>query len=98
MKKIKFPTAQTILIIIAGLVAILTWLVPSGKYDSLSYNKNENTFTTINLSETKVLPATQETLDLLEIKIPLNKFETKNHTWMSLHYLAFSLILIRMSF
>ena len=80
MKKIKFPTAQTILIIIAGLVAILTWLVPSGKYDSLSYNKNENTFTTISLSETKVLPATQETLDLLEIKIPLNKF-TSGDIW-----------------
>ena len=31
-------------------------------------------------------------------KAIINRFETKIHTWMSLHYLAFSLILIRMSF
>ena len=74
MKTIKFPTAQTILLIIAALVAILTWLIPSGAYDSLTYNKIENTFTKKSLSETKVLDATQETLNLLEIKIPLEKF------------------------
>jgi len=27
MKTLKFPTAQTILILIAGLVTLLTWLV-----------------------------------------------------------------------
>lgn len=32
MKNIKFPSAQTILLIIAGLVTLLTWLVPAGKY------------------------------------------------------------------
>ncbi|SFD06277.1 YfcC family protein [Algibacter pectinivorans] len=74
MKKIKFPTAQTILIIIAGLVAILTWFVPSGKYDSLAYNPSSNTFTQTSLEQTTQLEATQETLNTLGIKIPLEKF------------------------
>ena len=43
MKKIKFPTAQTILFIIAGFVTLLTWIVPAGKYDTISYQKTENT-------------------------------------------------------
>ncbi len=74
MKKLKFPTAQTILLIISGLVALLTWIVPSGKYDSLAYNKTENTFTKTHLNTTKTLEATQETLTDLNIKIPLKKF------------------------
>ncbi|MEP1488420.1 MAG: YfcC family protein [Algibacter sp.] len=80
MKKIKFPTAQTILLIIAGLVAILTWIIPSGNFDSLSYNKTENTFTASSLDNTKTYPATQETLDKLNIKIPIDKF-TNGGIW-----------------
>ncbi len=74
MKKIKFPTAQTILIIIAGCVALLTWLVPAGKYDTLAYNTANNSFTVIRTEKTIELPASQETLDDLNIKIPLEKF------------------------
>lgn len=74
MKKIKFPTAQTVLIIIAGLVAILTWFIPSGKFNSLAYNKSENTFTRISHNKTETLEATQATLQALEIKIPIEKF------------------------
>ena len=80
MKKIKFPTAQTILIIIAGLVAILTFIIPSGKFDSLAYNKEENLFTRTNLNKTETLSASQETLDALHIKIPLEKF-TNGDIW-----------------
>ena len=80
MKKIKFPTAQTILIIIAGLVAILTWMIPSGKFDSLAYNKDENTFTRTSLKKTETLNASKETLDALHIKIPLEKF-TNGDIW-----------------
>ncbi|MFD0988800.1 YfcC family protein [Mariniflexile jejuense] len=80
MKKLKFPTAQTILLIIAGLVAILTWIVPSGKFDSLAYNKAENTFTKYSLNTTETLEATQNTLDRLQIKIPLEKF-TNGDIW-----------------
>ena len=74
MKKLKFPTAQTILIIIAILVTLLTWFVPSGKYDSLAYNSSNNTFTKISEAESTELPATQETLENLNIKIPIEKF------------------------
>lgn len=80
MKKLKFPTAQTILIIIAGLVALLTWVIPSGKFDSLSYNKNENSFTRSHSGTTETLEASQETLNGLNIKIPLEKF-TNGDIW-----------------
>ena len=80
MKKHKFPTAQTILLIIAAMVALLTWVVPAGKYDTLSYNSSEKTFTRNELNKTQTLPATQETLNALNIKIPLEKF-TSGDIW-----------------
>ncbi|OIQ23803.1 YfcC family protein [Lacinutrix sp. MedPE-SW] len=74
MKNIKFPTAQTILLIIAGLVTLLTWFIPAGKYDTLLYNSASNNFTQTSTTQTLNLPATQQTLDALAIKIPLEKF------------------------
>lgn len=74
MKKLKFPTAQTILILIALVVTLLTWLVPAGKYDSLAYNASNETFTITSIENTEELPATQATLDKLGIKIPIQKF------------------------
>ncbi|QCE43022.1 YfcC family protein [Psychroserpens sp. NJDZ02] len=74
MKNIKFPSAQSILLIIAGLVTLLTWLVPAGKYETLGYNKEANQFTRVSLEKTETLAATQQTLEILNIKIPLEKF------------------------
>ena len=74
MKKLKFPTAQTILIIIAGLVTLLTWIVPAGEYDNLSYDAESNSFERTSSQGTTSLPASQETLETLQIKIPLEKF------------------------
>ncbi|GAA4281840.1 YfcC family protein [Gaetbulibacter aestuarii] len=74
MKKRKFPTAQTILLIIAALVAIMTFIIPAGKFDTLAYNSTENTFIRTSSNNETVLPATQETLNELNIKIPLEKF------------------------
>ena len=74
MKKLKFPSAQTILLVIAGLVTLLTWLVPAGEFDNLSYNNADQIFERINSEGTTTLPATQETLEKLGIKIPLEKF------------------------
>ena len=65
MKNLKFPTAQTILLIIAGLVTLLTWIVPAGKYDTLTYNKDTNAFTRTSEDASVTLPATQETLENL---------------------------------
>ena len=78
--KIKFPSAQTILFIIAGCVTLLTWIVPAGKYDTILYNKAENTFIQKGNETTIVLPATSETLNVLGIKIPLEKF-TSGDIW-----------------
>lgn len=74
MKKFQFPTAQTILLIIAALVALLTWLVPAGKYDTLSYNASKNRFIIESLKSKSELEANQATLSQLNIKIPLEKF------------------------
>ena len=74
MKKFKFPTAQTILFLIAGFVTILTWLVPAGSYDSLSYDTEKNAFIRTSQDKRIELPATQITLNQLNIKIPIEKF------------------------
>ncbi|WP_417882094.1 YfcC family protein [Xanthomarina gelatinilytica] len=80
MKNIKFPTAQTILLLIAAIVALLTWVIPAGKYDSLSYNKDTNTFTRSSMEGSTTLEASQETLETLQVKIPLEKF-TNGDIW-----------------
>ena len=80
MKLKKFPTAQSILLLIAVMVAILTWFVPAGKYDTIAYKKAENQFVRVSLGEEMMFPATQETLDELNIRIPLEKF-TSGDIW-----------------
>ena len=74
LMKFKFPSAQTILFIIAALVALMTWLVPAGKYDSLTYNSDSEVFEKTSLDITTSLNASQTTLDSLDIAIPLEKF------------------------
>ncbi|HHS95896.1 MAG TPA: YfcC family protein, partial [Phaeodactylibacter sp.] len=74
MKKLKFPTAHTILLIIAAMVAAMTWLIPSGQFDRLGYDKEKNEFVRTGQGEPQSYPATQETLHKLGIKIPLEKF------------------------
>ncbi|MBF2709635.1 hypothetical protein [Flavobacterium soyangense] len=59
MKKRKFPSAQTILLVKATFVALLTWIIPSGKYDSLTYNKLDNTFIIKSKGKTRLIPASQ---------------------------------------
>ncbi|MFB9058180.1 YfcC family protein [Mariniflexile ostreae] len=76
----KFPTPQTILLIIAAMVATLTWFVPAGKYSTLSFNPSEGVFIKSDFKKTHTLPGTQKTLDDLHIKIPLEKF-TNGDIW-----------------
>ncbi len=76
MKKRKFPSAQTILIVIAAFVAILTWIIPSGKYDNLTYSKSDNTFIIESKGKKTSIPANQKSLDQLNVKIPLENFTT----------------------
>jgi uncharacterized ion transporter superfamily protein YfcC len=74
MKKIKFPSAQTVLLLIAAFVALLTWVIPSGQYDRLAYNKEDNSFIKTSQEKLITLEASQKTLDDLQVKIPLEKF------------------------
>ncbi|SMG21914.1 Uncharacterized membrane protein YfcC, ion transporter superfamily [Marivirga sericea] len=70
----KFPAAQTILLIIAGFVTLLTWLIPAGSYNSLSYTESTESFDIQAQDSSYTLPAKQESLSQLDIKIPLEKF------------------------
>ncbi len=76
MKK-NFPQAHTVLLIIAGLVALLTWIVPAGEFDTIEYNKNGQDATFIYNSENKTIeyPATQEALDQVGLQLSISKFE-----------------------
>ncbi len=74
-KKISFPTAYTVLFIILILAALLTYIIPAGRYERLEYDPNQNLFITYDINdETNTLPATQETLDRLNININISKF------------------------
>jgi len=74
MKKRSFPAAQTILLIIAAIVAILTWVIPAGSYDSLIYKKADKEFMVQGPDSSYTISATQESLNKLEVKIPIEKF------------------------
>lgn len=78
--KFKFPTAQTILLLITALTVLLTWVIPAGKYETLAYTSDSNLFSFKGKEATLNLPATQHTLDSLAIQIPLEKF-TKGEIW-----------------
>lgn len=74
-EKMQFPTAFTVLFIILILAAILTYIVPAGLYSKLQYNSEQNIFIVEDSKgETSNLPATQETLDSLNIKMDVSKF------------------------
>ncbi len=72
-KKRTLLSPITILMIVVILAALATWLVPAGRYDTLSYN--ENSFT-LNKDSTQVILAFgPRTLDSLQINISLDKFQ-----------------------
>ena len=70
----KFPSAHAILLLIAAFVALLTWVIPAGKYASLSYDSSEGVFIKTINDKVEKLPVTQKTLELLDIKIPVENF------------------------
>ena len=70
----KFPAAQTILLLISAFVALLTWIIPAGKYASLNYDSVERVFVKTVDGKLEKLPATQQTLEALNVKIPLESF------------------------
>lgn len=74
-KRFEFPTAFTVLFIILILAAILTYIVPAGFYSKLQYDSDQNVFLVENhQGEINTLPATQETLNTLNIRMDISKF------------------------
>ncbi len=75
-KTFEFPTAFTVLFIILILAAILTYVVPAGFYSKLQYDSEQDVFLIENhKGEVTTLPATQETLNNLNIKMNISKFK-----------------------
>lgn len=75
LQKIKFPTAHTVLFIIAAIVSLLTWIIPAGQYDRLSYDNETDTLIRTSEETSVSFSATQKTLDELAIQIPIEKFK-----------------------
>ena len=55
--------------------ATLTWLLPSGGYDTLWYDKGKDVFVIQSVDKTQEVPATQEALTSRNISITLDKFK-----------------------
>lgn len=72
---LKFPTPYTVLMIVIALAACLTYVLPSGKYDTLSYDKNQDVFVVKSKEKTYTLAATQQTLNEKGIGIQIDKFK-----------------------
>ena len=71
-KKLLSPITILMIVIIIG--AISTWLVPAGRYNTLSYN--ESSFVINYDSGAAILPFTKRTLDSLQIRIAPEKFSS----------------------
>ena len=65
----KVPSPITILMVVIIIAAVATWLVPAGRYTTLSVNDNKSFAVLSAKGETTTLPFTQKTLDSLQIKI-----------------------------
>lgn len=75
-KKREFPTAFTVLFIILVFAAILTYVVPSGRFSRLTYDDTTNEFViTDQNDETTMVPATQKVLDDFDIQLNISKFK-----------------------
>ncbi|PVX52563.1 putative ion transporter superfamily protein YfcC [Balneicella halophila] len=74
-RKLKFPTPYTVLMIVIALSASLTFLLPSGSFNTLRYDSSDNEFVIEGGEERETVPATQEELESRNIYIELNKFK-----------------------
>ena len=74
--KRQLPSPITILMFVVILGAIATWLIPAGKYSTLSYNSDHPSFTINDESSQQIIPFAQSSLDSLKILIPLEKFSS----------------------
>ena len=72
--KFRFPTPYTVLMGVIVLAAVATWLLPAGNYSTLEYNSASNVFEISSQGGVETMPATEATLDELNITIELETF------------------------
>src|ERR1044071_8502646 len=73
-KQRTFLTPLTILMAIIVITAAATWVVPAGKYNTLSYK--DGRFIIETPDSTVIAPFTKSVTDSLHIQIPLKTFES----------------------
>ena len=74
-KSFKVPTPYTVLLVFIVLSALATWLIPAGNYNKLNFDPGRNMFVIETTRGEQTMPATQATLDQLQINIKLEKFQ-----------------------
>jgi uncharacterized ion transporter superfamily protein YfcC len=74
MRALRFPTPYSVLMVVMVIAAGATWLLPAGRYDTLSYNADRKTLVASTQAGERDLGATQATLDSLHIQIALSQF------------------------
>lgn len=72
--KLKIPTPYSMLFIVICIAALLTYILPSGKYATLTYDVKENVFQVEAKETNYTLPATQTSLSQLNIPIEISTF------------------------
>lgn len=85
-KKRDFLSAMTICFIVVLIATILTWVIPAGSYQTIQYDEASNALVVstadydenLGTGSQRELPATQETLDKLEIKTDIENFTGGN--------------------
>jgi uncharacterized ion transporter superfamily protein YfcC len=73
-RSLRFPTPFTVIFIVILLSALATWLIPSGSYNTLVYDQEQNSFLITSATGTESLPADRAVLNKLGIAIELEKF------------------------
>lgn len=74
-RKLGFPSAFTVLFIVLILAALLTYWVPAGSYDKLSFDTEAGLFTITHPDgSAEEMPGEQGTLDQLGMKMNIEKF------------------------
>ena len=72
----KVPSPITILMVVIIIAAVATWVMPAGRYNTLSANEDKSFSVLSSKGVTTTLPFTQKILDSLQIKIALKSFAT----------------------
>lgn len=73
--KLNFPTPYTVLIIVIAIAAMLTFVLPSGKYNTFTYDEATNEFVVESDKGVSRVVATQQFLDDNAIQISMDKFQ-----------------------